>query len=105
MNADKLLNIAAWIGSVVALLCAILLIFWVTTANAASTTQERTTPFIAAYEQGWERKVAYCVSKVETITGSPIRYVMSRPGVMVRYTDNREERLLMLCLDLVGAQK
>ena len=52
-----------------------------------------------AYEQRWERNVRYCAWRVSQYTQRPVVYQIGVYGAIPRYTTDRQERLLVACLE------
>jgi hypothetical protein len=57
-----------------------------------------------SYDQRWASSVRYCARKVGEYTHRPVVYRVGVYGSFPRYTDDRQERLLVTCLDVLGVR-
>lgn len=55
-----------------------------------------------AYDQRWESSVRSCAAAVARITERPVIYQVGFAGTVHHYTTNRQEHLMVTCLELKG---
>src|SRR5258705_9440012 len=73
-----------------------------TVAQAAPLASVSEPSLARAYDQRWEATVRSCAASVARITERPVIYQVGFAGSVQHYTTNRQEHLMVTCLELKG---